>query len=135
MTDNDTLLRCVRVAPDVILPRVIAPTRIATLYAYLRSERGHSVKLALTPGLVRIVPTGVIVTVADGYSPLLHTHLILASRGISVMNNVATTHPREIVVWLHNSGVQTEWIEHGDPIAQLLLVPTPTPIVVEDTNV
>jgi dUTPase len=126
-------LRCTRLYPDAALP-IVAQAPHAYVFAYLKSEGGHRIKLALPTNTPRAVRTGISVQVYDDYTIMLSTPLTLAQRGVSVVNTFPGGASSELIVWLHNTGTQTEWIEHGDCVAQVTLAQFPTILVNEETT-
>jgi dUTPase len=125
-------LRCKRLHADSKLPSRVGTFGLE-VHAYLKSETGHPIKMVLPCGMARMVPTGIRVDPGPDLATMLLSHVNLAVRGVNVLNSVTNT-SRELCVLLHNAGLATEWIEHEDPIAQLILIELPTPVVVvEDT--
>ena len=124
-------LKCRRLHNDAKLPVKNGGCASLDVHAYLRSESGHPTKFVLPAGLTRSVPTGLSLTPDDDHIVMLLSHTNLASRGVNVMNPLPS--PHTLTVLLHNSSPMTEWIEHADPIAQVILVQLPTPIVMEES--
>jgi dUTP pyrophosphatase len=137
MTFTIAQLKCTRLYKDVRLPRVATEASIgADVYAYLKSEQGTPIKLALPPGLTRIVPTGLVAVAEPPYSILVCSRSGLAMRSIFVTNSPGVVDPDyrgEIKILLHNASGQPHWIEHGDRVAQIIMVPIPVPEVSEST--
>lgn len=126
-------LKCKRLHADSKLPSRIGTFGLE-VHAYLKSETGHPIKMVLPCGMARMVPTGLQVEPGPDLATMLLSTANLAVRGINILNSITnTSRSRELVVLLHNAGLSTEWIEHNDPIAQLILVELPIPVVVEDT--
>lgn len=129
------MLKVTKMYPDVKLPRVATENSIgADLYAYCKSESGREIKMVIPPQSTRVVPTGIIAVAQPPFSLLVCSRSGLAVSGIFVTNSPGVIDPDyrgEIKVLLHNAGVQNHWVEHGDRIAQLLLVPIPVPDVSE----
>jgi|SRR5882672_10109146 len=126
-------LTCAKLYPDAKLPAVASPVCV-DVYAYLKSERGHDIKILVPPGMARIIPTGITAIPEDPYSIVLCPHVMLAMNGVHVLNTLTSTNPRELVVLLHNAGTEPQWIEHGNAIAQAILVQLPTPLILESSH-
>lgn len=129
-------LKITRLYDDVKLPRKATDESIgADVYAYLKTESGRTNKMVIPPGSTRMVPTGIVALAQPPFSILVCSRSGLAAqRTLFVTNSPGVVDPDyrgEIKVLLHNGGVQNQWIEHGDRIAQLILVPIPIPDVSE----
>lgn len=125
-----------RMYPDVKLPTTATPMSIgADLYAYLRSEGGTKIKKVIPPGFTIMIPTGIIARAEDPFSIFVCSRSGLAAqRALFVTNSPGVIDPDytgEIKVLLHNAGHQNQWVEDGDRIAQLVLLPAPFPEVQE----
>jgi len=106
----------------------------AYVFAYLKSEQGHRIKLPLPTNVPRAVRTGVRIQTDDDYTITLSTPLTLVQSGVNVVNTYpVAASESELIVWLHNTGTQTEWIEHGDCVAQVTLAQHPT-LTIEETT-
>jgi dUTP pyrophosphatase len=130
-------LMCTRLADDVRLPRVATEVSIgADVYAYLKSESGRPIKMLVPPGMTRMIPTGLVAVSEPPYSILVCSRSGLATKGIFVANAPGVVDPDyrgEIKILLHNASGEVHWVEHGDRIAQIILVPVPVPIVGESS--
>lgn len=129
-------LKITKIHPDAKLPRIATPESIgADVYAYLKTESGRANKLVIPPGTTRMVPTGVVGLAQPPFSILVCSRSgLAASRALFVTNSPGVIDPDyrgEIKILLHNGGFENQWIEHGDRIAQLILVPIPIPDVSE----
>lgn len=137
MLMNPTImLKVTKIHDDAKLPRIATPESIgADVYAYLKSESGREIKLALPPGATRMVPTGIVALAQPPFSILVCSRSGLAAqRTVFVTNAPGVVDPDyrgEIKILLHNAGFENQWISHGDRIAQLILVPIPIPDVSE----
>jgi len=134
MTSNVVQIKITRLFPDAKLPRTATPYSIgADLYAYIKSESGKELKAMIPPGSTRPIRTGIIAVAEPPFSMLVCSRSGMAKeRMIFVTNSPGVIDPDyrgEILVLLHNAGVQTQWIAHGDRIAQIILVPAPFPAV------
>jgi dUTP pyrophosphatase len=128
-------LKCTKLYPDVKLPRVATEMSIgADVYAYLKSERGTPIKMAVPSGMTRMIPTGLIVVSEPPYSIIVCSRSGLANKGIVVMNAPGIVDPDyrgEVKIILYNASTEPHWVEHGDRIAQLVLMPAPIPEISE----
>ena len=128
-------LKCTKLAGDVQLPRLATPISIgADVHAYLRSESGRPIKMGIGVGMTRLIPTGLVVVSEPPYSILVCSRSGMSTTGVFVANSPGVMDPDyrgELKVVLHNSSGETHWVEHGDRIAQLILVPIPSPEVTE----
>lgn len=93
----------------------------ADLYAVLDQP------LTLQPGQTTLVHTGLAVEIPEGYVGLIFARSGLATkRGLAPANKVGVIdadYRGEIMVALHNHGVEAQTIEHGERVAQLALLP------------
>jgi len=83
-------------------------------------------KVNLTPGEIRLVPTGIKVAVPSGYELQIRPRSGLATRGIGIVNSPGTIdndYRGEIKVCLINFSRQPFLINKGDRIAQAVLSP------------
>lgn len=121
------------------------------LYAHLLGERGQPLSSILPPRSVKAIPTGLAIE-----PPERQTHMGIGDRngnqwltqvvsrsglardyGIFVVNAPGIIDPDyrgELLVLLYNGGIETQYIQHGMRIAQLILVRTEyaLPIEVEE---
>ena len=83
--------------------------------------------LTLAPGETALVHTGLAVEIPDGFVGLVCARSGLATkRGLAPANKVGVIdadYRGEILVALHNHGTAPQTIDHGERIAQLVLVP------------
>lgn len=109
---------------DVKLPTLATPQSVgADVHAYLKSETGRPIKMALGQGATRVVPTGLIIRPAPGHFIMVCSRSGLAIKSVFVTNAPGIIDPDyrgEIKVLLYNASYETQWIEHGDRIAQLV---------------
>ncbi len=108
-------------------PRAVEPTygsaaaAGADLYAMLDEP------LTLAPGQTTLVHTGLAVEIPEGYVGLIFARSGLATkRGLAPANKVGVIdadYRGEIMVALHNHGSAEQTIEHGERVAQLVLLP------------
>ena len=106
----------------------------AKLPAYGSDAAAGADLYALTDGPVEIVPgetalirTGIAIAVPQGYVGLVYARSGLAcKRGLAPANKVGVVdadYRGEVMVYLHNHGNQTQTVEDGDRIAQLVITP------------
>ena len=104
----------------------------ADLYACLEG------KITIAPGETAFVPTGIAMEIPTGCAGLVFARSSLGTkRGLAPANKVGVIDPDyrgEFFVALHNHGKLPQEIEHGERIAQLLIVPVYTPGFTEVTD-
>lgn len=93
----------------------------ADLYAIMDTP------LTLAPGETALVHTGLAVEIPTGFVGLVCARSGLATkRGIAPANKVGVIdadYRGEIMVALHNHSAEAQTIDHGERVAQLVLVP------------
>ncbi|HIT33274.1 MAG TPA: dUTP diphosphatase [Candidatus Faecousia intestinigallinarum] len=101
----------------------------ADLYACLEQA------VTAAPGETIWVPTGIALEVPEGCAGLVYARSGLAcKRGVAPANKVGvidSDYRGEITVVLHNHSAQTQTIEPGERVAQLIITPVLTPAYVE----
>ena len=112
--------------PDAMLPAYGSDGAAgADLYACL------SEPVEIMPGKSVFVPTGVSMEIPEGFVGLIYARSGLAcKRGLAPANKVGvidSDYRGEFIVVLHNHGDETQIIQHGERIAQLLITPIVTP--------
>ena len=104
----------------------------ADLYACLEG------KITIAPGETAFVPTGIAMEIPTGCAGLVFARSSLGTkRGLAPANKVGvidSDYRGEFFVALHNHGKLPQEIEHGERIAQLLVVPVYTPGFTEATD-
>lgn len=104
----------------------------ADLYACLEAP------VAIAPGESAFIPTGLAMEIPAGYAGLIYARSGLAcKRGLAPANKVGVVdsdYRGEFMIVLHNHGSQTQTIEHGERIAQLVITPVFTPGFTETEN-
>ena len=104
----------------------------ADLYACLAG------KITIAPGETAFVPTGIAMEIPTGCAGLVFARSSLGTkRGLAPANKVGvidSDYRGEFFVALHNHGKLPQEIEHGERIAQLLIVPVYTPGFTEVTD-
>lgn len=97
----------------------------ADLYACLEES------LVIQPGRTAFVPTGIAMEVPVGCAGLIYARSGLAcKRGLAPANKVGVVdsdYRGEIMVALHNHGLEAQTVENGERIAQMIITPVITP--------
>lgn len=93
----------------------------ADLYACEESD------ITLAPGETKLIHTGLAMEIPDGLVGLVYARSGLASkRGLAPANKVGvidSDYRGEIMVALHNHSAETQKVERGERVAQLVLTP------------
>lgn len=91
--------------------------------------------VTIAPGEDAWIPTGIAMEVPMGCAGLIYARSGLAcKRGLAPANKVGVVdsdYRGQIVVVLHNHGTQSQTVEHGERIAQMVITPVLTPPYVE----
>ena len=104
----------------------------ADLYACLDAD------VEIKPGCSAFIPTGLAMEIPKGYAGLIYARSGMAcKRGLAPANKVGvidSDYRGEFIVVLHNHGLETQTVKHGERIAQLVITPVLTPAftVVDD---
>lgn len=129
------------IAVKKLSPKAILPTygsleaAGADLYACLDEP------VCIAPGETAWIPTGVALEVPKGCAGLIYARSSMGTkRGLAPANKVGvidSDYRGEIRVVLLNHGKETQRIEHGERIAQLVITPvlTPSYVQVEELDV
>lgn len=94
-----------------------------TVYACLISDSNRTLTWSIPSLETRSVPTGLRFAAPSGTFTLLVSYRDLAMHGIFVSTSVVLDPLSELRVPIHNGSPDHCYIKHGDPIAQLLLLP------------
>ncbi len=93
----------------------------------LRAAIPESETWSLEPGQRRLVPTGLVMAIPEGFEGQVRPRSGLALRhGVTVLNapgTIDSDYRGEVAVVLVNHGDQTVEVHRGDRIAQLLITP------------
>lgn len=93
----------------------------ADLYACLDES------LTVEPGETKFVHTGISMEIPEGFGGFVHARSGLASkRGLAPANKVGvidSDYRGEIMVALHNHGKEAQTVQHGERIAQIVIMP------------
>lgn len=97
----------------------------ADLYACLGEP------VTIPPGETKAIPTGIALEVPKGCAGLVYARSGMAcKRGLAPANKVGVVdsdYRGEILVMLHNHGKESQTIQPGDRVAQMLITPVLTP--------
>lgn len=120
-------LEVVRLFPDAQLPHLAYDESAAyDLSAYMLTESGRPNNTVLAPRSTRLVSTGLALRPPPGHLVLICSRSGMAKRSIFVANApgvVDPTYTGEIKILLYNGGHTSEYVRHGDRVAQALVVP------------
>ncbi len=108
-------------------PRAVTPTYGSAAAAGADLYAVMDAPLTLAAGETALVHTGLAVEIPEGYVGLICARSGLATkRGLAPANKVGVIdvdYRGEVMVVLHNHGNVKQTIDHGERIAQLLLMP------------
>lgn len=97
----------------------------ADLYACLTQP------VTIKPGESIFIPTGLAMEIPKGYAGLIYARSGLAcKRGLAPANKVGVVdsdYRGEFMIVLHNHSMDSQTVEHGERIAQLVITPVFTP--------
>lgn len=83
--------------------------------------------LTINPGETKFIHTGLAIAIPEGFVGLNFARSGMASkRGLAPANKVGVIdcdYRGEVMVALHNHGIEPQTIEHGDRVAQMVFVP------------
>ena len=101
----------------------------ADLYACLDSD------VQIEPGKSVFIPTGLSMEIPKGYAGLIYARSGMAcKRDLAPANKVGvidSDYRGEFIVVLHNHGLETQIVSHGERIAQLVITPVLIPTYME----
>lgn len=93
----------------------------ADLYAAIDAS------VTIAPGETKLIPTGLAFEIPKGYAGFVHARSGLASkRGLAPANKVGvidSDYRGEVMTALHNHGSESQTIEPGERIAQMVIAP------------
>ena len=111
----------------------VTPTRATEkavgydLYAYHRTESGRPNKILIPPSSTKAIPTGLIIVPPVGHSVFVASRSGLAlNQSLFVANAPGIVDPDyrgELMVLLYNGGHQSHYVQHGDRVGQMILLP------------
>ena len=119
-------IRVKRIKEKAIMPTYgSAEAAGADLYACLDEP------VSIEAGSSAFIPTGLAMEIPKGCAGLIYARSGLAcKRGLAPANKVGVVdsdYRGEFMIVLHNHGTETQIIEHGERIAQLVVTPVFTP--------
>lgn len=127
-----------KLSPNAILPTYgSAEAAGADLYACLDDS------VVIEPGKTVFIPTGLALEVPKGCAGLIYARSSMGTkRGLAPANKVGvidSDYRGEVKVALHNHGLESQTVNPGERVAQLLITPVLTPAYEEvealsDTN-
>ena len=101
----------------------------ADLYACLETA------VTIGPGETKAIPIGIAMEVPVGCAGLIYARSSMGvKRGLAPANKVGvidSDYRGEIMVMLHNHGSETQTVEHGERVAQMVITPVLTPHYME----
>jgi dUTP pyrophosphatase len=82
--------------------------------------------ITIFPGETRLISTGVAVQFPEGYGGIIKDRSSIATKRklFSVAGVIDNGYIGEMKIALHNSGYNSQRIEVGDKIAQIIMIPT-----------
>ena len=83
--------------------------------------------VTIDPGETKFIPTGLAFEIPEGYAGFVHARSGLASkRGLAPANKVGVIdadYRGEVMVALHNHGKESQTVEAGERVAQMIIAP------------
>ena len=120
---------------DATLPRRWSPDAVGyDIHAYLKTEQDRPTKRVVAPNWTVNIPTGLTMEIPRTHFGFVCPRSGLGKDSISVTNSPGIIDPDfrgELCVLVYNGSYQNHWVEHGDRIAQLVIMPV-TPILIEE---
>lgn len=87
--------------------------------------------VTIQPGKTALLPTGISIAVPEGYAGMVFARSGLASKqGLAPANKVGVIdadYRGPVMVALHNHSQEPRTVNHGDRVAQLVIMPVLTP--------
>lgn len=127
--------------PEAKLPqRMLGQAIGADLFACLLDERGRPRKQILPPRNTRAIPTGLAIEPPAPGRDTCYTALVLSRSGMTLKQSVWVANAPglidpdyrgELMVLLYNGSLETQYIEHEQRIAQLVLAQLAFPKCIE----
>lgn len=93
------------------------------LHAFALTTTGHKFKILIPPNTTKLIQTGFAIEPPSGFMLFLCSRSGLAKHSLFVLNAPGIIDPDyrgELMVLLHNAGLETQIISHGDRVAQLI---------------
>lgn len=126
--------------PEATIPKYQTAGSVGLdLHALLIGENQRHQKLMLPPRTVRPCPTGLAFEIECIDNPLHYAQIVsrsgmTARYCLTVANApgiIDLDYRGEIIVLLYNGGIETQWVQHGDRIAQMLIAPFTKPMITQ----
>lgn len=134
---SGNVIELCRIAPGAQWPTRGTPGSIGLdLHACAISDTGRPNKIILPPRVTKKIRTGLQIN-PQGKTIMVCSRSGLASRSIFVANAPGIIDPDyrgEIFVLLYNGGHDSYYVEHGERIAQLVLLPGAWPLIVFEAD-
>jgi dUTP pyrophosphatase len=123
-------LRVLLLASDAKLPLRVYPSDAGwDVFAYILTKEGRPSSIMVPARDTRSIPTKIAIMPPEGYFTTICSRSGLAkTRAVFVANAPAVVDPGyrgEIPVILFNGGSSPYWVQHGDRVAQLVVLPLP----------
>lgn len=122
---------------DAILPRRWSEHSVGyDVHAFCLTENGRPNKRLVPPHSTTLVDTGLLIEPPAGHFIMVCSRSGLAKNSIFVANAPGIIDPDyrgEIKILIYNGGFQSHYIQHGDRIAQLVVVAA-IPIMVKEVE-
>lgn len=107
--------------------RAVMPTKGSEYSAGADLYSAESTSITVKPGETVFIGTGLAVEIPEGYAGLVYARSgIACKRGLAPANKVGVIdadYRGEVKVALHNHSLETQTIEKGERIAQLVVTP------------
>lgn len=108
---------------DAQLPHVWGSSNGLSLRAFARSHDGHPIKIIIPPHVPKLIQTGIILEIPEGHVPFLLSRREDAKKALFVVNApVPLVQEGEIKFVLYNGGLETQIVQHGDLVANLIIL-------------
>lgn len=116
-------LRLRRLRDQALFPTFTSDSKGVNLYANIISDEGRPNTCLIPSHNIRPIWTGWAIEPPDGYCTMICSRQELTSQSLLVVDTASRDYNNEVVVLLHNVGFTSQWIRHGDCIAQLIMLP------------
>lgn len=117
-----------RLHPSALLPLQLTVDSIGLdIFAHLLTETGRENTLLIPPGVVRAVPTGLLIEPPPNCIVQVVSRSRLALKSLFVANAPGIIDPGyrgELKVLLYNGGNESYYVKHAQRVAQLIFVHT-----------
>lgn len=129
-TPSRLTFRVKRNEPDAQLPIRASTECIGhDVFAYIKTETRRGDKILLPPRTTRAIPTGLTVIPPPGHAAFICSRSGMAKeRSIFVTNAPGIIDPDyrgALFILLYNGSWENYWVQHGDRVAQLVVLTVP----------